>query len=288
MNDVSKVIKIAEEQVGYLEKKSNKDLDSKTANAGSGNYTKYGRDLVKWIGSPYANGVAWCDMFVDWCFIEAYGLETAKKMIGGWSAYTPTSASYFKNMGRWSTKPQKGDQIFFKNGSGTICHTGIVYAVDNNYVYTIEGNTSGASGVIANGGGVCKKKYSRSYTRIAGYGRPNYDISGSTPTPTPKPEPKPKSKAYTGTFPSVPPTLKKGSKGIQVERLQEYLNWFFGNKVTYNKAKKTYVKLETDGIFGSLTEAAVLRFQERVFTSKEEHDGKFGKNSLAVAKTIKK
>ena len=45
----------------------------------------------------------------------------------------------------------------------------------NLYVYTIEGNTSVASGVIANGGGVCRKKYSLSYNRIYGYGRPEYD-----------------------------------------------------------------------------------------------------------------
>lgn len=37
-----KVIKIAEAQVGYLEKASNRDLDSKTGNAGYNNYTKYG------------------------------------------------------------------------------------------------------------------------------------------------------------------------------------------------------------------------------------------------------
>lgn len=175
-NTVDKVLKVAEEQVGYLEKKSSSDLDSKTGNAGYGNWTKFGRDLVNWIGSPYANGVAWCDMFVDWCFIKAYGITDAKKMLGGWSAYTPTSAQYFKNMNRWNTTPKVGDQIFFKNSGGTICHTGIVYAVDKTYVYTIEGNTSGASGVVANGGGVCKKKYTLDYNRIAGYGRPSYDI----------------------------------------------------------------------------------------------------------------
>jgi hypothetical protein len=40
-----KVIDIALAEVGYLEKKSNSNLDNKTANAGSNNYTKYGRDL---------------------------------------------------------------------------------------------------------------------------------------------------------------------------------------------------------------------------------------------------
>lgn len=169
------LLKIAENEIGYLEKKTNSQLDSKTANAGSNNWTKYGQDLIKEIGSPYSNGVAWCDMFVDWCFLKAFGKEKAKSLLGGWSAYTPTSAQYFKNMGRWYTSnPKVGDQIFFKN-TERICHTGIVYKVDSLKVYTIEGNTSGANGVIANGGGVCKKSYYLSYNKIAGYGRPNYD-----------------------------------------------------------------------------------------------------------------
>ena len=182
---INKVLSIANAEVGYLEKKSNAYLDDKTKNAGSKNYTKYSRDLVKWIGSPYSQGSYWCDMFVDWCLVTAFGLDKAKQMIGGWSAYTPTSAQYYKNMGRWFTKPKVGDQVFFKNSS-RICHTGLVYKVDSTYVYTIEGNTSGASGVIANGGGVCKKKYTLNYTKIAGYGRPKYElIPDSQPTPTP-------------------------------------------------------------------------------------------------------
>lgn len=59
----SKVIEIADNEVGYLEKGTNNNLDSKTANAGDKNFTKYSRDMVKWIGSPYAQGVAWCDIF---------------------------------------------------------------------------------------------------------------------------------------------------------------------------------------------------------------------------------
>ena len=42
---VETLIKIAEAEVGYLEKASNSQLDDKTANAGSNNYTKYARDF---------------------------------------------------------------------------------------------------------------------------------------------------------------------------------------------------------------------------------------------------
>ena len=173
------VLRLAESQVGYLEKKSNSDLDSKTGNAGEKNYTKYGRDLRNWIGSPYSNGVAWCDEFVDWLFVKTFGVELAKKMLGGWSAYTPTSANYFKKMDRWSKTPKVGAQIFFENDV-RIYHTGIVYKVTDATVYTIEGNTYGGSGVIENGGAVAKKSYARGYSRIAGYGMPKYELAVSS------------------------------------------------------------------------------------------------------------
>ena len=45
-NYASELIKVAEAEVGYLEKETNKKLDSKKANAGDNNYTKYWRDLA--------------------------------------------------------------------------------------------------------------------------------------------------------------------------------------------------------------------------------------------------
>lgn len=186
----TEVIKIALAEDGYLEKKSNSNLDSKTENAGSNNYTKYARDLVKWVGGPYANGAAWCDSFVDWVIIKACiakyntlekALAAAKKLLNGWSAYTPTSASYYKKIGRWGDTPRLGAQIFFKNDV-RINHTGIVYKIANGYVYTIEGNTSSAAGVVANGGCVRKKSYSISYAKIEGYGYPPYEAENEAET----------------------------------------------------------------------------------------------------------
>ena len=70
---INALIKIAEAEIGYLEKKSNSQLDSKTANAGSGNYTKYWRDVY-----PSYQAQPWCAAFVSWCFAKAFGLETAR------------------------------------------------------------------------------------------------------------------------------------------------------------------------------------------------------------------
>lgn len=163
---IKKLISTASSEIGYKEKASNKNLDDKTANAGKGNFTKYARDLVNLIGSPYSQGAAWCDMFVDWCFIQTFGKDNAKKMLGGWSAYTPTSANFYKNAGRFFKSPKIGDQIFFKN-SERINHTGIVVNVGDITVYTIEGNSSNM---------VQSRSYFKSDTKIAGYGRPNWSI----------------------------------------------------------------------------------------------------------------
>lgn len=168
----NKVIDIAAAEVGYLEKRSLSQLDEKTANAGSNNYTKYWRDMA-----PGMQGQPYCNAFVNWCFVKAFGENVAKKLLctdGAWSYYTPTSAGYFKAKGQYyKSNPKVGDIIYFKN-TERICHVGIVYKVDSTRVYTIEGNTSGGSTLIANGGGVAKKSYPLGYSRIDGYGRPNY------------------------------------------------------------------------------------------------------------------
>lgn len=192
--DKKKVIDIALAEVGYLEKESKSNLDSKTANAGDENITKYARDLaaVKYFNGS-KQGVAWCATFVSWCFETAYGKSAAlmlqcqpsKDNCGAGCNY---ARNYYKAKGQLHDSPQPGDQVFFYNSSkSSIAHTGLVYDVDGAYVYTVEGNTSSASGVVANGGAVAKKKYKLTNSRIAGYGRPNYgaQMAGNAPQSSP-------------------------------------------------------------------------------------------------------
>lgn len=185
--DKQKVIDVALAEVGYLEKETNSNLDSMTGNAGDGNYTKYSRDLAE---VSYFNGrkqgAAWCAVFVAWSFFKAYGKAAALKLL-----CQPTKAAnncgagcryamdYFKAKGQLHTSnPEPGDMIFFySKDKSSIAHTGLVYNVDSKKVYTVEGNTNGANGVIDNGGGVCTKSYSLTYARIAGYGRPDFDVA---------------------------------------------------------------------------------------------------------------
>lgn len=177
----SKLVSIARAEIGYLEKKTNANLDSKTGNAGSNNYTKYARDLHK-AGYYQANknGYEWCEMFNDWCHWIASGKDArlAQEIIfqtGLYGAGCVWSAKCYRNAGRWFTTPKVGDQAYFGNKVGDEYHTGIVSKVTATKVYIIEGNTSGASGVVSNGGGVCEKPYPLGYAKIVGYGRPNYD-----------------------------------------------------------------------------------------------------------------
>ena len=180
----AKVIAVAVEQIGYKEKKSNSQLDDKTANAGSANYTKYARDFdqkyPKWYNGK-KNGFAWCDMFVDWCFLTAFGYEKALALLcqpersaGAGCTY---SLRYFKNKGQFHTKdPQPGDQIFFGTSLDNSTHTGIVESVDKKQVHTIEGNTSDQ---------VARRNYSLTNSRILGYGRPAYDAVEAVAPVTP-------------------------------------------------------------------------------------------------------
>ena len=270
----SKLIKVAEKEVGYLEKASNKNLQSKTANAGYNNYTKYADYFDKQFGDFYngkKNGYAWCDMFVDWCFVQAFGKEKGRTIIyqplKSCGAGCMESRRYYMNNGALHKTAKVGDQIFFySSDKRQIAHTGIVYKVDSKYVYTIEGNTSAKSGVVANGGAVAKKSYALSYYRIAGYGRPAYDVE-KVKKPTPK--------KYTGIFPKVTKNsnLKKGCKSKEVGYLQKFLNWYGG------------YDLIIDNDFGSKTEKAVKDFQKSMGLVV---DGIFGTKSLAKAKKVKK
>ena len=172
-SEVEKIIEVAKAEIGYLEKKSNSQLDSKTANAGYNNYTKYWRDV-----KPEWNGSYWCAAFCTWVFQTALGKERAAELLKHYPyVYCPTLGAKFTKY----TTPKVGDiVIFWKNGA--FAHTGIVIAVSGNKYTTIEGNTSGASSVVDNGGGVCQKTYSLSDLGKSRFCRPDYSSTTITDT----------------------------------------------------------------------------------------------------------
>lgn len=266
---IAKLVDCAKSQVGYLEKRSNAQLDNKTANAGSANWNKYARDIDNKYPNFYngkKNGYSWCDIFVDWCFIECFGYEKALKML-----YQPTksagagckySANYYKAHNAFYRQPQVGDQVFFGD-YGNEGHTGIVVAVNGNIITTVEGNTSGGYGVESNGDGVYLKKYNISTQYIPGFGRPNWGVVSSDDG------------NEEGSVTVSYPTIKLGSKGADVKKAQQLLiakgyscgsagaDGDFG-AATYNAVKKFQADngLEADGIVGAKTWAALLKTEQ--------------------------
>lgn len=178
--NIEKVLDLARNEVGYLEKKSNAYLDSKAGNAGNKNFTKYARDLDNLnFYNGKKNGFPWCDVFFDWLIVEVFGIDNALNITyqekGGLGAGCTFSMNYYKNNNRFYKSGCVGDQIFFSRDSGkTSYHTGLVLEIKDGKIWTIEGNTSSAEGVVENGGAVAYKSYWINYNKICGYGRPNY------------------------------------------------------------------------------------------------------------------
>lgn len=255
-NYASIIIALAQNEIGYLEKSSNSQLDSKTANAGYGNWTKYARDLDNIPGfyNGKKNGYAWCAVFFDWLFVKSFGVEQARKMlylpVNSLAAGCDFALGYYKKNGAFYTTPKAGDQIFFYSSGGGIAHTGLVEKVTASTVYTIEGNTSTSAGVVANGGGVCRKSYSIGYSRIVGYGRPNYDVEpASNPVVT-------------------------SSKITTVADIQRWLN------------KDYSAGLSVDNDFGPLTKKAIVKAVQKNIGTND--DGVFGILSKTAWKILRR
>ena len=235
-NYASGVIKLAENEIGYIEKASNSNLDSKTDNRGTKNYTKYSRDINK-IDLLGCQGQAWCGTFQFWLEMKAVGLEQAlknwnmtKSSYTGYNCFSTYNA--FKRAGKVSSVPKLGCLVIF-----TFSHMARVVEIDekNKKFTTIEGNTS-AKTYDRNGGMVAKKTYSFNDKNIKGFCIINYDTESSQPKPTNS------TKKVSDT---KMPTIKKGSKGKAVEIVQVILD------------------LSVDGDFGTKTHNAVVAFQKK-------------------------
>lgn len=229
------------QEEGYLEKKNGDEryLYDKTANAGSANYTKYGKRMHDLYPAVMDYPAYWCDAFVDAMFEAYWGISTAKSLLcGNFDDYTINSAQLYKNKGQYyKSNPQKGDQIFFRN-SKRICHTGLVVKVDSTYVYTIEGNTSSAAGVVANGGCVRQKKYAIKNSTIDGYGRPNYNafITEASSTPAAPPASQPsgalsREVKWVGVVTATTLNIRKGA-GTEFAKLSSYPTLSKGKEVS--------------------------------------------------------
>lgn len=128
-----------------------------------------GEPYWRWYG--FESRVEWCACFVSWCANECGYIDTG--VIPKYASCA-LGSQWFKDRGLWQSNsylPKSGDIIFLdwanENGTrdGVPDHTGIVDRVDENYIYTIEGNL----------GNTCRQnKYPIDSANIFGYGTPAY------------------------------------------------------------------------------------------------------------------
>lgn len=165
MNAKEKIIKLAHDELGYLEK-SRDDYELygsdclyfKTRYAGADNYTKYAYELRQ-AGCGHPNGYAWCETFIAFLFFKVLGKEMANKLLCGMlsSASTMDVKNAFIKAGRQVplNKAEPGDIVFRSRSGGG--HVGLVVGRSSSgQIITIEGNTSANDASSWNGGAVAQ------------------------------------------------------------------------------------------------------------------------------------
>ena len=266
----NKVLNVARAEISYHE--------------GYNNYIKYAEN--SWDNQFYGwelQNQPWCDVFVDWCFCQAFGITIGAAItyqtVGQGSALCSASMSYYQVNGAFYKYPQICDQVFFQNG-GQIGHTGLVESVEGegeNWTSftTIEGNTSDS---------VARRVYKRGDSKVAGFGRPKWSLvtgnststnTSTSSTPTQKPTITPISsifnspiikKYHSFTYNVKINLLKENDSGPQVSSVQELL-------------KGKGFNCEITGIFDAKTVEALKEFQTKANLSP---DGEFGGETFSA------
>lgn len=191
---VNDIVEIARTQVGYHEGNNLSQLDG--TYSGSGNYTKYARDLAN-AGYGASNPNAWCAFFVSWCAMKAGCLNSAVSFFTGVNTCVARSRPYSSNgLGKYhgikkhtftgdtfskgyytpateSYTPKKGDIMVNKS------HVGLVisdYNPSTNSFSVIDGNNnhmvSGPRTVYLNN------------SELVGFVTPDYTTTSITPSHT--------------------------------------------------------------------------------------------------------
>jgi hypothetical protein len=230
--------KIIEKEIGYLEKKSNKDLDSKTKNAGNKNYTKYSRDIyekAKNLLNGNKQAKPYCAVGEIWVICEAcdWDIDKVRKVLcldgsvddGKAAAGVNSLKAYFKAKKRYDKKAEAGALIFFNyGGDKDVDHVGRVKKVTSTKVDTIEFNTTKDGK-----GGVWEKSYNINDKKIDGYGHPKYDKEPE-PEPTPTPEP-PK--------PTPTPTPEPTKKTVKATESAKSFDKYYAKSYKVNTSADT-------------------------------------------------
>ncbi len=192
------VLAVALSQLGYTE--GNSDGDFSGTSNGNNNFTEYNYNMGS-FGYGYGGAeYPWCASFVSFCLLQA-GIHS-QNSISDWCRKNEGNAEYIwreVSCNKWATQlracgffedsayysgsytPLSGDLIFFCENGTLETHIGFVLYVEDNTVYTVEGNTNTSAGLVTNGGSVCIKNYDLRSSAIRGYGVLPYKINNKAP-----------------------------------------------------------------------------------------------------------
>lgn len=259
MSNADKIIAVARSQEGYHEGRSDGHWNNKQ---------KYSPDVP---GLEWSQNQAWCATFVAWCAQEA-GVKTLFPV----TASTDLGASWFKKKGQWSEYPAVGAQVFYGH-NGDMNHTGLVYKFDDDFIYTIEGNTNESGS--REGDGVYLKKRPRRDDYVQGYGYPKYTdgiVSADPKSPVKaramKPAPsKPKPSSGLAKADNMDP------KSYRMNRKNTAVKWLKERLVAHGH--KTGLNLN-DPTYGAGTKAQVRAFQRKQGWGGKDADGMPGVETL--------
>ncbi|MER6382102.1 LysM peptidoglycan-binding domain-containing protein [Streptomyces sp. NPDC001118] len=164
MSGAAELIRIAKAEVGYKEGFSNGHWN---------NNEKYAYEVpgMAWVSD---GGYPWCAVFTSWAALKSGNADLFPR-----TASCATGVDWFQSKGRFSWYPAIGAQVFYGPNGGT--HTGIVYAYDSAYIYTVEGNTNDNGS--PEGNGVYLKQRARRDDNTYGYGLPQYAGGVTTADP---------------------------------------------------------------------------------------------------------
>lgn len=216
---------------------------------------------IKPYGYTMRTGDPWCAAFWSACQIMAGNAKSVPL-----SASCSRIVADAKALGMWqeneAVKPKVGWGVLYDwqdsgvgDNKGAPDHIGIVYDVDDSYIYVVEGNKGG--GVVGKRAILINGRYLRGFVK-PDYAKPEkLDIYPMTP--------------YKGTLPTR--LVRYGSAGIQVKRLQAFLNWAIG------------AKLKADGKYGKATTEAVITYQN---SSGIKATGTVGTKTRAKMRTLVK
>lgn len=189
---INKAVSFAQSLAGTKEGKNNYNIFGKFFDENVPDFYNY-----KKANAPY------CQIYVHYVLVKCFGADKVYKMCNLPKKSEGASCIYcygrYKKAGRLIDKPEKGAQVFFKNKTGGICHTGIITKVNNTHFFTMEGNKPD---------GLTKEcKYPLNSKKVLSFAMPDYSIvSNITDTPVTPSEPVTEPTSDIGMYKVVAPS----------------------------------------------------------------------------------